>query len=234
MATQNESIQCIGIIMDGNRRWAKDKGLPTLEGHRRGAKVFADTVRWIRDTGIPHAVFYAFSSENWNRSEEEVAYLVGLFEEQLSTLNEKLQNDGEGEQKVRFRFIGDLGQFSASLQQKMREIERESAQYDGTTIWIALSYGGRDEIVNAVNTAVEKGKQVADEHDFRSLLWSEELPDPDIILRTGGQKRLSNFMTWHSVYSELFFIDTLWPSFSTDELARVVGAYEGRVRNFGT
>ncbi len=228
----NESSpQCIGFIMDGNRRWAKSRNLPTLEGHRRGADVFFDTLRFVRDAEIPNAVFYAFSSENWNRSKQEVEYLMNLFIERIDSFNETLENK-EAKKKIRVRFIGDLEKFPDKLQAKIKKVETDTSIYTDTTIWIALSYGGRAEIISGVNSAVQN-HTIVDEHSFRSLLWSGEMPDTDVIVRTGGEKRLSNFMTWHSVYSELIFIDTLWPDVTKVVLEQVVADYKTRKRNFG-
>lgn len=229
----NESSpQCIGFIMDGNRRWAKAKNLPSLEGHRRGADVFFDVVRFVRDAEIPHAVFYAFSSENWNRSKREVTYLMNLFIERIDSLNETLENR-EAKKKVRIRFIGDLEKFPDELQAKIKKVENDTSIYSDTTVWVALSYGGRAEIISAVNRAVQNNI-IVNEHSFQSLLWSGEMPDTDVIVRTGGEKRLSNFMTWHSVYSELIFSDTLWPDVTKTLLEKVLSDYQLRKRNFGT
>lgn len=229
---QNHLPRCIGFVMDGNRRWAKDRGEETLVGHQRGADVFVDTVRFIRDQGIPHAVFYAFSSENWNRSPEEVNYLMDLFASQIELLHQKLSDPEESERKVRFRFIGDLQRFAPELQEKIRVVEAEGKEFTDTTVWIALSYGGRDEILNAVNQAVKDGTPV-DENTFQSLLWTADMPDPDLIVRTGGQQRLSNFLTWQSVYSELVFLDQYWPDTTVENLKQVLDEYAHRQRNFG-
>ncbi len=223
---------CVGFIMDGNRRWAKARMLPTLEGHKRGADAFFEIVKAVRDAHILHAVFYAFSSENWNRSEQEVNYLMTLFSERIDTLNTKLAQGDSIEEKVRFRFIGDLSRFGQDLQEKIQKVEEETASYTDTTIWIALSYGGRAEILSAVNRAVEQGVEVS-ESDFRALLWSAEMSDPDLIIRTGGEKRLSNFMTWHAVYSELLFTDLLWPDMNRDTFTELLAQYYERKRNFG-
>lgn len=220
-------IQCLGFIMDGNRRWAKEQGLSTLEGHKRGHEVFAEYVRLVRDAGIPHAVFYAFSTENWSRSKEEVEYLMELFKTVLTNL---LQ--GVTEQKVRVRIVGRWEDFSPELQTLMRDVEEGSKEYEETTIWIALSYGGRAEIVAAVNEAVCKGKEVT-EAEFETLLWTADMPDPDIIVRTSGEHRLSNFMTWRSVYSELLFLDKHWPALTKDDFDGILREYETRERRRG-
>jgi undecaprenyl diphosphate synthase len=218
---------CIGFIMDGNRRWAKDQGLPTLEGHKRGHEVFIEYVRFLRDEGIAHGVFYAFSTENWKRSKEEVDYLMGLFSAVLENLAKTLDEEG-----VRIRIVGRREDFSPELQTQMNELEEKSRAYTGTTIWIALSYGGRAEIVEAVNLAIAKGEPV-DEVSFARLLWTAELPDPDIIMRTSGEQRLSNFLMWKSAYSELYFIDKHWPALSKTDFMDILSEYAKRERRQG-
>lgn len=229
--TQND-ISCIGFIMDGNRRWAKSLGKPTLEGHKKGSETFTDIAKAIRDRNIPHAVFFAFSTENWNRNEEEVAYLMELFHEALDDAEKKLNDDQE--KKVRLRIVGRREDFSADLQERMTALEMKSDEYEDvhTTIWIALSYGGRAEIINAVNKAVAAGEEVTEE-TFNDFLWTADMPDPDIIIRTSGEQRISNFMTWKSVYSEFFFIDTFWPAFTIEELDAILFEYQNRQRRNG-
>lgn len=223
--------------MDGNRRWARAKELPTLEGHRRGGEVFSNCVEWVRDAGIEHAVFYAFSTENWKRSEEEVSYLMSLFHENLDRLEKRMNDNDSGEkkdQKVHFRFIGRRADFAEDLQKQMTVLEERSQQYEDakTTIWVALSYGGRAEIIEAVNEAVKKGEPVTEE-SFEQLLWTAGMADPDIIIRTSGEQRLSNFVTWKSVYSEFFFTNTHWPDFSQKEFQDILEQYATRKRRKG-
>ena len=214
--------------MDGNRRWAKEQGLPTLDGHQRGFNnTFLEVVRFVRDEKISHAVFYAFSTENWKRTKEEVGYLMNLISESLSRMTEELEEHG-----VRVRIVGRREDFSPQLQLQMNELEDKSAVYTGTTIWIALSYGGRAEIVEAVNEAVTKG-QVVDESSFEKLLWTADMPDPDMIVRTSGECRLSNFLTWKSVYSELYFIEKHWPALTKADLQDILAEYAKRERRQG-
>lgn len=213
--------------MDGNRRWAKEQNLPTLEGHQKGLDVFLDIVRFVRDEKIPHAVFYAFSTENWKRKEEEVSYLMGLFSSLLAKMAQDLVEQG-----VRVRIVGRRQDFSSELQTQMNELEEKSKDYGGTTIWIALSYGGRAEIIEAVNAAVAKG-QVVDEDSFEKLLWTADMPDPDMIVRTSGECRLSNFLTWKSVYSELYFIEKHWPALTKDDFKDILLQYAKRERRQG-
>ncbi len=213
--------------MDGNRRWAKEQGLSSLEGHNEGKKVFMECVRFVRDKGIPHAVFYAFSTENWKRSESEVGYLMDLF---ASFIGEMKQTTAT--ERVRVRFIGQREDFSPELQKEMGALEEASNEYGATTIWVALSYGGRAEIVAAVNEAVRRGEVVSEE-TFETLLWTAELPDPDMIIRTSGEARLSNFLTWKSTYSELYFIDKHWPALTKADFEDILLQYAKRERRKG-
>ena len=218
---------CIGIILDGNRRWAKEKRLPTLEGHRRGYERTLDCVRWVRDRGIKHLVVYAFSTENWNRAEEEVSYLMNLFREAIEKGLKQLV-----EEKVRIRFIGTRDRLAPDLVSAMERIEAESAPHP-FTLWVCLSYGGRAEIVAAVNKLHTQGQGAATEATLQAALWSAEMPDPDIIIRPGGEKRLSNFLLWQAAYSELFFIDPYWPDFSEALLDSILTEFANRERRRG-
>jgi len=232
---EDTQINCLGFIMDGNRRWAKDQGLATYEGHKQGGEVLQNCINWVRDVGIAHAVFYAFSTENWNRSEQEVTYLMDLFREWLGEIDTKVNGAGvvEGE-RVKIRIIGRRGDFADDIVEQMTNLEEASAQHTeaATTIWIALSYGGRAEILEAVNAAIAAGEPV-DESDFESLLWTAGMPDPDMIIRTSGEHRLSNFMTWKSVYSEFLFLDKHWPALTTDDFNDILQEYNRRNRRKG-
>ncbi len=223
-----EKPVCIGFIMDGNRRFAMEQGLSPFEGHTAGQQVFFDFVRYVRDAEIPHAVFYAFSTENWRRDKEEVGYLLELFDSVLKRLDQEIAEHG-----VRVRIIGRRSDFSVSMQEKLTFLEEKSKSYSGTTVWVALSYGGRAEIVEAVNRAVERGKLV-DEDQFAALLSTAELPDPDILVRTSGEQRLSNFLTWKSVYSEFYFIKKHWPALTKDDFEDILAEYAKRQRRHGT
>ncbi|MEN9920750.1 MAG: hypothetical protein RL538_643 [Candidatus Parcubacteria bacterium] len=224
---QNSKPTCLGFIMDGNRRWAKEQGLPTLDGHQRGLEVFLDIVGFVRDAEIPHAVFYAFSTENWKRTEVEVAYLMSLFSSLLARMTEQLTEEG-----VRVRVVGRREDFSPELQKQMTELEEKSSRFIGTTIWIALSYGGRAEIVGAVNEAIRLGEEV-NEETFEKLLWTAEMPDPDMIIRTSGEERLSNFLTWKSAYSEFYFIEKHWPALTKLDFEDILAEYAKRERRHG-
>lgn len=222
--SQPKPVQCIGIILDGNRRWAKEKGLPTLEGHRQGFERLKDAARWVRDRGIPHLAVFAFSTENWKRSEEEVAYLMDIFREAIRAAKDELGKEG-----VRVRFIGERERFADDIQKGMHDAEEKTAHNDALTLWVCLSYGGRAEVIAAVKAA---GSNVTEE-SLRSHMWSAEMPDPDIIIRTSGEQRLSNFLLWQAAYSELFFIKPHWPAFSEELLDEVLREYAERERRHG-
>ncbi|MBP9843225.1 MAG: di-trans,poly-cis-decaprenylcistransferase [Candidatus Pacebacteria bacterium] len=219
---------CLGFIMDGNRRWAKEQNLPTFDGHQKGLDVFLDIIKYVQEAGIAHAVFYAFSTENWKRSEGEVAYLMELFKNLLHKIFKELEG-----KNVRVRIVGRRGDFDSELQTLMTDLEEKTKVHEGTTIWIALSYGGRAEIVEAVNVAVGKGVLVTEE-SFARLLWTADMPEPDMIIRTSGEQRLSNFLTWKSAYSELYFIEKHWPALTKADFEDILLQYAKRERRLGT
>ncbi len=224
----------IGFIMDGNRRFAKEAGLPTLEGHRRGGQVLFDSMEYFSRAGVEHLVYFAFSTENWNRESSEVEYLMQLFGDYLKEIKQKISSRTADEPAIRIRFIGQRDDFSGELQAAMDDLEISSDAYGDatTTVWIALSYGGRTEIIEAVNVAIGGGKAV-DEKAFEKLLWTAALPDPDIIVRTSGEMRLSNFLTWRSVYSELYFIKKHWPALTEADFKDILEEYATRERRHG-
>jgi len=227
----SDTPNCIGFIMDGNRRWAKKHNLPKIEGHKKGGEVFEEVVKYLVEQKISHGIFYAFSTENWNREETEVTDLLRVFSEGIAKIS-KLIHDEETKLNVRVRFVGNLEKFDGELLGQLKSIEKETKDFTETTIWIALSYGSRLEITEAVNKAIEKGQPVT-ETDFSRLLWTDGMPDPDLIVRTGGQKRLSNFLLWQAAYSELIFLDEYWPDFNHETLARVLEDFQSTKRNFG-
>lgn len=220
------NVACVGIILDGNRRWAKARGVSKLEGHRAGMETLKKTVRFVRDSGIRHLVVYAFSTENWNRDTDEVSYLMDLFSEAI-----RKEMDELGKENVRVRFAGQRARFSLDLQRAMRDIEEKTSQNDAITLWTCLSYGGRAEIAAAANAAAEKG--TVTEESLSQNMWTAGMPDPDIIIRTGGEKRLSNFLPWQSVYSELFFTETLCPDFNKEEFDAILAEFALRERRRG-
>lgn len=223
------NIECIGIILDGNRRWARAQNKPAVEGHREGYKKLQEVLRWARDAKIAHIVAYVFSTENWQRTEEEVGYLMKLFRSVLENETKKMV-----EERIRVRFVGDRTRFGEDLQEMMRKMEEETAAapYE-STLHLAMSYGGRAEIVAAANELAGKEATLITEDVFARSLWSYPMPDPDIVIRTGGEKRLSGFLPWQSVYSELFFIDTFWPDFSKEEFETILAEFASRERRRG-
>jgi undecaprenyl diphosphate synthase len=218
---------CLGFIMDGNRRWASEQGLEPLAGHAQGQEVFLQCVNWVQEAKIPHAVFYAFSTENWQRAEQEVVYLMSLFESLLERFVVEIETH-----KVRIKIVGRRSDFSPAIQNKIDTLEQNSAQFTGTTVWIAISYGGRAEIIAATNEAIKNGLPV-DEESFSTLLWTAGMPDPDMIIRTSGEERLSNFLPWQSVYSELYFTPKHWPALSKSDFLTILNEYETRERRKG-
>lgn len=225
--SESKPVRCIGIILDGNRRWAKEKGLPTLEGHRRGFENLKSAARWVRDRGIRHLAVFAFSTENWNRSQEEVAYLMDIFSDAIRDCGEELGRDN-----IRVRFAGQRDRFSEALQRGMRETEEKTRENTAMTLWVCLSYGGRAEIIAAAQAA-GRHDGVLTEELLRRHMWTADMPDPDIIIRTGGAQRISNFLLWHAAYSELFFIEPYWPDFSEKILNGVLAEYAERERRMG-
>ncbi len=215
--------------MDGNRRWANTQNLSVWEGHAHGYSALKNIVDVVREEQIPHMVCYAFSTENWNRAEEEVTYLMTLLKEGLSEFSEENKKKGKN---TNIRIIGEISRLSTELQQAIADTESQNSVSPELTVWIALSYGGRAEIVDAVNRAVQNGK-IVDETSFENLLWTEGMPDPDIIIRTSGEKRISNFLLWQCAYSEFFFIDTLWPDFGKTEFQSILEQYATRHRRKG-
>lgn len=218
----------VGIIMDGNRRWAKARNRPTLEGHKAGAEKIFEVARWAHEAGIEEVILYAFSTENWGRSEEEVNHLMGLAEKLFADELHRFQETG-----VRVRFIGDRARMSVRMQELMDAAEKETRDGSKGTIVFALSYGGRPEIVSAVNALLASGTERVTEEEFAQALSTRGLLEPDLILRTGGERRLSNFLPWQSAYSELFFLDTLWPDLSESEFGTVLAEFAERDRRHG-
>jgi undecaprenyl diphosphate synthase len=219
--------ECVGIILDGNRRWAKAKGKTSLEGHREGADTLERIVLHARDRGIAHIAAYVFSTENWKRTEEEVSYLMNLIVEGAKEHLMRLKEEG-----VRVRFIGERDRLAANVQEAVNKIEAGSVNGHACTLWVCLSYGGRAEITEAVRALTLEGGEVTEE-SIRSHMWSAEMPDPDLIIRTSGEMRLSNFLLWQAAYSELFFTNTLWPDFSPEEFDRILEEYGNRERRRG-
>ena len=220
----------VGIIMDGNGRWATQRGLPRLAGHRAGTKNLRLVIRAAAKAGIKHLTFYAFSTENWSRPEDEVGGLMGLLGEFIETETPELHKEG-----ARLLHIGHLEHLEPELRQKIEnaiELTKNNTRID---VILAFSYGGRDEIVNAVKKIVAVGTP-AEEIDQQTLsenMFTAGIPDPDLIIRTSGEQRTSNFLTWQSVYSEWAFPEVLWPDFDEAALNQVLEDYAKRDRRFG-
>ncbi|MFA6536466.1 MAG: polyprenyl diphosphate synthase [Candidatus Paceibacterota bacterium] len=226
-----ESIpKCVGIIMDGNRRWAKTKNLPVVEGHRAGGETLKQTIRWAKKVGVRHIIFYTFSTENWQRPQTEVVYLLNLIGEFLKKELENFSKEGGS-----LHFVGDLSKFSADLQNAFKKSTAETAKNADINVYFALNYGGRQEILSAVKKiVVEKPNQndISEEY-FNKFLQTYPMPDPDLIIRTSGEERLSGFLPWQGVYSELFFIKTYWPDFSEKEFLDILAEFATRQRRRG-
>ena len=225
METQNE-IKHIAFIMDGNGRWAKKRMMPREYGHTFGAKKFKEIASHCYDMGIPFVTFYAFSTENWKRPAQEVNAIMNLFMNYLDEAKQSLNND------VGIVFLGSKSPFSDEMQKKMEYLESET-QGRPKKLCIAINYGGRAEIVDAVNKLVAQGKTELTEEDITNNIYSGVCPPPDMIVRTGGEKRLSNFLMWQSVYAELFFTDTLWPDFANHEIDEMLKQFSNRKRRYG-
>ena len=227
---REDQARTIAIIMDGNGRWAERQGLPIAEGHRAGTRALRRTVEAAIDLGVETLVVYAFSTENWSRPAGEVDSLMDIFGETIERELPDLVRQG-----VRTRFIGRRDRASAGLQEQMARLEEETAGNDTLNLWVALDYGGRAEIVEAARRLAESGIEPAeiDENVLRANLYAPELPDPDLLIRTSGELRISNFLLWQLAYSELAFVDTLWPDFGHAELEQALAAYAQRRRRFG-
>ncbi len=213
----------VAIIMDGNGRWATERGLPVLEGHRRGAKTMKQTVKDAVALGIRELTVYAFSTENWSRPSDEVAGLMEMFAELIVSETPELDDEG-----VRMRFVGSRRGVSDSLLEQMDWAEAETAANTRLALFVAFNYGGRAEILDAAERYEGGGEEA-----FAKLLYAPEMSDPELVIRTSGEKRLSNFLLWQSAYSEFLFSDVLWPDFDRAELEAALREYASRQRRFG-
>lgn len=221
----------IAIIMDGNGRWAKKRGLPRTAGHAAGAETFRKIATYCKDIGIEYLTVYAFSTENWKRPAEEVQAIMNLLEKYLYEAIEKMEKD-----RVKMKFFGDTTVLSPKLQSLIAKTEEISKRFEGVQVNICLNYGGRDEILRAVRAYVQEYKQSEEElteEKFSNLLFSAGVPDPDLVIRPSGELRLSNFLLWQSAYSEFYFTDVLWPDFSQHELDSAIADFQRRSRRFG-
>lgn len=223
----------IAFIMDGNGRWAKKRGLPRKFGHREGAKNFRRIARYCKDIGIKNITFYAFSTENWKRPKDEVDAIIELFREYIVDVRNYI---GE---EVRVLFLGDKSIFDADLQKKMTDLEEDTKDNHEMTMLLAINYGGRDEVVHVSKILAQKAAdgelkpEDITEDMFGSYLYTQDVPDVDLMIRPSGELRLSNFLIWQSAYAEFYFTDVLWPDFSPDELEKALVNFAGRSRRFG-
>ena len=222
----------IAIILDGNGRWAKKRGLPRTAGHAAGAETFRRIATYCRDIGVQYLTVYAFSTENWKRPKEEVDAIMGLLNKYLLEAIEKMERD-----RIRLKFLGDTTVLSPQLQARIEETNAITARMQGFQTNVCLNYGGRDEIVRAAEKwarRVAAGEtEPLTEEAFGRLLWSEDIPDPDLLIRPGGEQRLSNFLLWQAAYSELLFLDTLWPDFTEKDIDKAIEEYYRRDRRYG-
>ena len=217
----------IAIIMDGNGRWAKKRGLPRTAGHKVGAEVFRDIATYCQELGIEYLTIYAFSTENWKRPKDEVDMLMSLLEQYLQEAIDTMERD-----HIRLRVLGDVAGLSPQLQRMIDETNAISTHYQGFQANICLNYGGRAEILRAARLCAEAGEEWTEEN-FSKYLWSAGIPDPELIIRPSGELRLSNFLLWQCAYSEFYFCDTLWPDFDARALDQAIIAYQSRDRRFG-
>jgi undecaprenyl diphosphate synthase len=223
----DENLKHIAFIMDGNGRWAKKRGLAREIGHQYGAKKFKEVVRHCADIGLRAVTVYAFSTENWKRPQKEVDALMNLFEVYIDDCLKRISDC-----RFRVKIIGDKKRLNERLQNKIEKIEAETANND-IILNVAINYGGRSEMVNAFNKLLSEGKTEITEEDISNSVYTSDSPAPDLIVRTGGDMRLSNFFLWQAAYSELCFIDTLWPDLTDEVIDEVVKNFYSRKRRYG-
>lgn len=232
--TKENKLQHIAIIMDGNGRWASRQGLPRSMGHKKGAEVVKEITKAAAEKGIKYLTLYAFSTENWQRSKEEVSYLMTLLRQYLKNDLKEIK-----ENKIRICFIGERYMLDKDIQQSMANLEKETAEFDKMTLCIALSYGSRQEIVSAVKKTVQLAKngdisiEDIDINLFSSMLYTKDIPDPDLLIRTSGEQRVSNYLLWQIAYSEFAFTDVLWPDFTPELLQQIIDNFNTRERRYG-
>ena len=231
--TRNQ-LNHIAVIMDGNGRWATKRGLPRTAGHKKGAEVVVQIAKAAKEFGIKYLTLYAFSTENWKRSPEEIGALMQLLRQYLDkNFKELEQND------VKIRFIGERYMLDADIVEKMERLEQNTAENKSLVLQIALSYGSRQEILNTAKKIAERVKngdmqpQDIDEQTFSAMLYTSGVPDPDLLIRTSGEQRISNYLLWQIAYSELFFTKTLWPDFAKEEFKSIIENYQTRERRYG-
>ena len=217
----------IAIIMDGNGRWAKMRGLPRTAGHKVGAETFRRIAKHCKKLGIQYLTVYAFSTENWKRPKEEVDAIMGLLDQYLREALPSMEKE-----HIRVKFFGDLSVLAPELRALAEKANALSDTIEGVQANLCLNYGGRDEIVRAAKACAEAGVEWTEEN-FGKFLYSADVPDPELVIRPGGEQRISNFLLWQCAYSEFYYTDTLWPDFDEAELDRAIEAYHARDRRFG-
>ena len=223
MASGGRAARYVAIITDGNGRWASDRGLPTIEGHRAGADTVKARLMDAAELGVKELTVYSFSTENWSRPAEEVTALMRMFSERIRDETPELRDEG-----VRMRFIGRRDRVSAALLEQMDWAESETASGDRITLFVAFDYGGRTEILDAAQRYEGGGEEA-----FAQLLYAPEMNDPDLVIRTSGEQRLSNYLLWQSAYSELVFTPELWPDFGREQFVAALDDFAARVRRYG-
>jgi undecaprenyl diphosphate synthase len=234
IAAQGNLPRHVAVIMDGNGRWAERRGKPRIFGHQAGMKAVREVIETTADLGIPYLTLYAFSQENWKRPRTEIEALMGLLKRYIRTERKELIEKG-----IRVRAIGDIERLAHGSREELDELIMDTAANERLTVTLALSYGGRSEIVEAVRRiarqvrAGELEPEAIDEEVFADRLYTADLPDPDLLIRTSGELRISNFLLWQIAYTELYVTEVLWPDFDRDAFLDAVAAYQGRERRFG-
>jgi undecaprenyl diphosphate synthase len=223
MASDGRAARYVAIITDGNGRWAQQRGLPVIDGHQAGADVVKARLRDAVEFGVRELTVYSFSTENWSRPAEEVTALMRMFSQRIASETPELDDEG-----VRMRFIGRRDRVTSALLEQMDWAEQQTAANDRITLYVAFNYGGRAEVLDAAQRYAGGGEEA-----FRRLLYAPEMHDPDLIIRTSGEQRMSNYLLWQSAYSELVFADELWPDFSRDAFRTALDEFERRRRRFG-
>ena len=219
----------VSIIMDGNGRWAKRRGLPRYEGHKEGAKALEKILTFASDLGIQWLSVFAFSTENWRRPKEEIEVIMSLLVEYINTKLDKLL-----EKNIRLRFMGRLNQLSDETLQSIKKGEEATKECNGMNFVITLNYSGRAEIIDAINKILKDKKESISIDEFKNYLYIPEMPEPDLLIRTSGELRISNYMLWELAYTELYFTDVLWPDFNEEEFLKALYSYQFRERRFGS
>lgn len=231
---KNTDLKHIAIIMDGNRRWAKEKHLPSAMGHQKGVQSLKTTLKACHSFGVKYLTVYAFSTENWNRPKDEVNFLMGLLANTIRNELKELDENG-----VRIKFIGKISELNQELKDILKDAEEKTKDNTGVRLQIAFNYGSRMEITNAIKEIakdIAEGKlKIEDitEQTVQEKLFTRDIPDPDLLIRTGGEQRLSNYLLWQSAYSEIYITDTYWPDFDKNSLAEAITEYSIRTRRFG-